>query len=471
MAFGTCRWLSGSRGIWESLTVAAEPDLVLIMLQAPRLGGGVLDYLFSLLPERAEESRSRQALVEIDDAQDAHLSEKVLARGPLLARLRSTLERTRELGHRVEGLSCFSSSPRMAELAARLGVDLIDAEPRLLAWGTKAGSRQVFRMASIRHPAGSYHADKTFADLAETLNELTTRFGRGRWMVKADQGFGSGHGNAVLDTVGLPFPLTASTMIPALRPCTAGVTAVSYAERILSAGAIVEQVIIAGRDAALRYPSALGYLRRDQDGRIQATFLGVHDQVLGRSGDYIGCRFPADRSYRVLAADAGRKVLTQLAALGVTGHVGVDFVVAVAAASASTDEIYATEINLRQTGTTHPHRMVRAVRPGEWNSSGTLTDQSGHEVCYTGTDGIISPRYAGISSTTLIKGLRLAPRVAFNPLTRYGVIPHLWPSLERCGKIGATFIAGSPAGCDALERDFVTLLDELAHQRRDSGQP
>jgi hypothetical protein len=469
MAFGVGRWLSCSRGIWESLTVGADRDLALIMLQAPRIGSGVLDYLFTLLPAHARDSQSRHALVEIDDERDMHLSEKILIRTSVLARLRSTLELAREHGHHVEGLSCYASSPRMATLADQLGADLIDAEPTLLAWGTKSGSRQIFHQTGVRHPLGSYQPDKTIAGLATTLKDLTRRFGHGRWMVKADYGFGSGHGNAIIDTTELPSPLTASTLVKALRPCAGQVSAIDYAERITPVGAITEQVIAGGRNDTLHYPSALGYLRRGQDGRVDVTFLVVHDQALGSSGDFIGCRFPASPAYRTVVAEAARKVLTQLAALGVTGHVGVDFIAMVPAVSTAPDGIYATEINLRQTGTTHPHRIVRATVPGEWNSSGSLTGRSGREVCYKGTDGIISPRYIGVSSATLIERLQLSPHIAFNPQTGHGVIPHLWPSLERYGKIGATFIADSAAECDALESDFIALLEDLVVREHHRG--
>ena len=304
MAFGLCRWLSCSRGIWESLTLGTERDLALIMLQAPRIGSDVLDYLFTLLPVHARSSQSRHALIEIDDARDLHLSEKVLARTSLLARLQSTLRLAREHGHHVEGLSCYSSSPRMAELAAQLGVDLIDADPALLIWGTKVGSRQVFRRTGIRHPSGSYQPDMTIASLTVTLNDLVRQFGHGRWMVKADYGFGSGHGNAIIDTTNLPCPLTALSLAQALRPCAEQVTGSNYVERITSVGAIVEQVVASGQNDTLHYPSALGYLRRDEDGRVGVTLLGIHDQVLGSSGDYIGCRFPARPAYRTLVVQS-----------------------------------------------------------------------------------------------------------------------------------------------------------------------
>jgi ATP-grasp domain len=464
MGFGVCRWLSCSRGIWESLTVGTQRDLALIMLQAPPIGRGVLDYLFALLPEDAQRGRARHALVEIDDMRDLHLSEKLLARTSLLARLRTTLDLARKHGHQIEGLSCYSSSPRMAELAGQLRVELIDARPALLAWGTKSGSRQVFRQTGVRHPAGSYEASTTIEELATTLNELTLRFGHGRWMVKADYGFGSGHGNAIVDTADLPVPLTAPALVRALRPCTRQVSVTRYVDQIASVGVIAEQVVAGGPDSKLQYPSALGYLRRNDDGQVGVEFLGVHDQLLGESGDYIGCRFPANPTCRALVTEAARKVLAELAAHGVTGHVGVDFVAAVSTASVAPDAIYATEVNLRQTGTTHPHRMVRALVPGHWNSSGTLTDLSGREVYYKGTDSIISPRYVGISSTALIERLQVSPLLRFNQRARRGVVPHLWPALEHCGKLGATFIAPSPAECDALEDAFTMLLEDLAHK-------
>jgi hypothetical protein len=464
MAFGVCRWLSCSRGIWESLTLGAEPDLALIMLQAPQVGRGVLDFLFTLLPERARDARSRHALVEIDDARDMHLSEKVLARASLLARLRATLELARKHGHRVEGVSCYSSSLRMGELADRLGVELIDVEPTLLTWGAKSGSRQIFHQSGVRHPSGSYKADKTIDGLVATLNNLTMQFGRRCWIVKADYGFGSGHGNAIADMTGLTALLTASSLARILRPCAERVTPADYMEQVVSVGAIAEQFVLGGPYDTVRYPSALGYLRRDQKKGVHAMLLGVHDQVLGDAGDYVGCRYPADPAYRAFVAHAARKVMDRLATLGVTGHVGVDFIAVISPISTIPAEIWATEINLRQTGTTHPHMIVRAILPGDWNSSDALTGEPGGVVCYKATDSIISSRYIGISSQALITRLRHSSDLAFDPQARRGVIPHLWPALERCGKIGATFVADSTAECDALQERFVALLEDLVRK-------
>jgi pheganomycin biosynthesis PGM1-like protein len=458
MAFGVCRWLSGARGIWESLDVGGDGELAIVMLQAPRIGDGVLDYLFRLLPPNAQASTQRHALVELDDASDSHLSEKVLGHEPLLARLRQTIGLARERGHQVEGLSCYASSQRMALLADVLGLDLIDADPTLLRWGTKSGSRQLFRRAGVPHPPGTYQPDTSIAGLASTLNALTEHGHRSRWILKADAGFGSGHGNAVVDVTS---PLTPASLARAIRPCSGQVSTDSFVDRVIPDGVIIEQLISPEPLGRMKYPSALGYLRRTQDGCVSTELLAVHEQILGAASDFDGCRFPADSRYRTLVADMASKVLRQLAALGVTGHAGIDFIVCLPARTGPI-RIHATEINLRQTGTTHPHQTVRAVVPGDWDQGETLTDRNGGQVCYTGTDGIISPRYAGISSTQLIRALHRIPGLTFNPSKGTGLVPHLWPSLERCGKVGATCVARSADECDQLKDRFVALLEQLA---------
>jgi pheganomycin biosynthesis PGM1-like protein len=467
MSLGPCRWLSCSRGIWESLALGAESDLAIVTILAPRLGTGVNDYLSGLLPPG--DHRYRHALVEIDDARDCHLSEKLLKNPEIIERLRSTVNLARQRGHQIEGLSCYSSSVRMAELADCLAVELIDAAPELLRWGTKSGSRQVFRTTGIMHPAGSYQVDVTLDGLASTLNDLTLKHGHGSWIVKADDGFGSGHGNAVIDTARLPSPLSASTVAVALEPCAAQISAVEFGRRIVGTGVVVEQLVIAGPGDSLRYPSALGYLRRVPGGGVKATLLAVHDQVLGQAGDFNGCRFPAHPGYRLQAATTAAVVLDHLAALGVTGHVGVDFIAVMGSDGRGASALYAAEINVRQTGTTHPHQAVRALVPGTWTAGGTMINAFGHDVCYAATDSIISPRYRGVSVAELIDALCQSSGIAFDPDKGIGVIPHLWSSLETCGKIGATFVAPSAAACETLERGFRAILEDLAIKQSGRG--
>lgn len=130
-----------------------------------------------------------------------------------------------------------------------------------------------------------------------------------------------------------------------------------------------------------------------------------------------------------------------------------------------TERFDALEINLRQTGTTHPNETVRALVAGEWHADGTLTHR-GSPVRYESTDGLIDPAYRIVTPDALIAALTASPDLRFDPDRARGVVPHLWTALRPFGKIGATFIGGSEQDCEALRARFVDLLTELAESCR-----
>ncbi|MFI1920405.1 hypothetical protein [Nocardia sp. NPDC020380] len=461
MAHGSGRWLSGSRAVWESLSVGARPDLVVIQLQAPPLGEHVLDFLFGCLPSRREDVRDRHALVDVADDRPMHLSEKVATDTELIERIARTIRVARRSGHVIEGLSCYASSISMARLARLWDIPLLDTCPELLVWGTKSGARQLFRAANIPHLEGSYHVSRGVDDLVQTLARLTRRLDSPAWMVKLDHGFGSGHGNSVVDTRTLGKPITAKTLAQASCPCSERTTTTEFLDLVEQYGCIVERRIEAAPGSALAWPSALAYLSRSShDAPVQVEFLGVHDQLIGSTGEFHACRYPADGRYRQQVISLSGKLFARLAQLGVTGHAGVDFI-----AEPAVGRLWAVEINLRQTGTTHPHRTARACIRGAWRADGTAAYSNGGEVHYKATDAISSPHYVGIGSAELISALQSAPTVAFDPATGTGTIPHLWSTLAPHGKIGATFFSTSIEGCDQLETAFVQLLETLATGR------
>ncbi|MFF4353988.1 hypothetical protein [Streptomyces sp. NPDC001530] len=467
MSFGVGRWLSSSRGLWESLNVASDNGLALIMLQAPPVGAGVEDYLLGVVPSStacADDRRARHALVEIDDDSDRHLSEKVLDDARLVRRLRRTLDAARRSGHTVEGLACFASSRRMAALARALGTNLLEADPQMLGWGDKSGSRQLFRSAGVSHLPGSYVADHDVASLAARLSALVRAHGPGNWVVKLDRGFGSGHGNALV-AIGTDCPAAIEReLCTTLRPMGPGVRRAHFLNWLRQEGAIVEQHVRSASAGRLRYPSALAFLSRGQDTRIRVESLGVHDQHVGVSGDFLGCRYPADRTYRDEVARQAAQVFSALAARGVVGHVGVDFIVASFGAGSVTPSLFATEINVRQTGSTHPNRTVRAVVPLARDTSGELRHRDGHDVCFRATDSVLVPSCRGLSTEELIGALRRSPRLSLNSAVERGVVPHLWPAFGRFGKVGATVIGRSADECDLLMSEFTELLESLGNR-------
>lgn len=464
MQHGVGRWLSGSRGLWESLTLGTQTDLAIIAIQAPPVGSRVVEHLFGLLGAAvARDATRRHALVELDDSRPLHLSEKLLANGAVLDRLRSTIAVARKLGHRVEGVSCYATSPRMADVAQALGVSLVDTQPEHLRWGTKSGSRGIFRQAGVPHLAGTYSPVYSQTDIIDAARSVTQGAEDGVVMVKVDHGFGSGHGNAVLTlpAVSGNGPLRAETLARVWQPCAPGISPQDFLRRVAANGAIVEKFVRPQPCQVISFPSALAYLDPSR-GPGGVSLLAIHDQVLGPAGDYVACRFPAHPAYRDSVATLSRAVLDRLARRGVSGHIGVDFIVTGTAEKPEVWDIYATEINMRQTGSTHPHRTARAVLDADWHADGTSAAHGDQPVHYKGTDSIISERYVGLPAETLITAIEAEPALAYSRGTGRGVIPHLWSALEPFGKIGATIIGSSAADCDRLEQRFVGLIERLA---------
>jgi hypothetical protein len=61
-------------------------------------------------------------------------------------------------------MSCFISSNLERTLAIQLGIPIFASDPALNYWGTKAGSREAFKLAGIQFPDGT--------ELFQSPNEL-----------------------------------------------------------------------------------------------------------------------------------------------------------------------------------------------------------------------------------------------------------------------------------------------------------
>ena len=150
----------------------------------------------------------------------------------------------------------------------------------------------------------------------------------------------------------------------------------SICAKIREMGAIVEEFI---EGAVKRSPSV--QYRIDPLGQIEV--ISTHDQVLGgRSNQvFLGCRFPADVSYRLAIQEEGLKVARLLRDRGVLGRFGIDFL---SVWDGSGWRHRAIEINLRKGGTTHPFMMLQFLTDGRYDSaSGEFHAPSGASCCYT----------------------------------------------------------------------------------------
>jgi hypothetical protein len=193
--------------------------------------------------------------------------------------------------------------------------------------------------------------------------------------------------------------------------------------------------------------------------------VSTHDQILGGPDDqvYQGCKFPANSSHRKYIQDAGSKIAGALAAKGVMGSFGVDFVVAPDPNNPHHLDIYLSEINLRMGGTTHPFLMARLVTQGRYDQESGELLVDGKAKCYVATDNLKSDSYVGLEPEEVIAAFDRAG-LGFDRQTNVGVTLHLLGPLKKHGKLGVVCIADSHEEADELYAGVITELDALGAQ-------
>jgi hypothetical protein len=201
-----------------------------------------------------------------------------------------------------------------------------------------------------------------------------------------------------------------------------------YGAKIREMGAIVEEFV---EGAVKRSPSV--QYRIDPLGQIEV--ISTHDQLLGgRSNQvFLGCRFPADVSYRLNIQEEGLKAARILRDRGVLGRFGIDFL---SVWDSSGWRHRAIEINLRKGGTTHPFMMLQFLTDGRYDSaSGEFRTPSGASCCYFASDNLEAPVYRGLTPADLLD-IVVVNGLHFNGATQQGVVFHLIGALSEYGKLG-----------------------------------
>jgi len=224
----------------------------------------------------------------------------------------------------------------------------------------------------------------------------------------------------------------------------------SYSAKVESGGAVVEELV---RVPGVVSPSV--QCRITPGGAVEV--ISNHDQILGGLHDqvYLGCRFPARADYRLDIQERARRVGEVLAADGVIGAFGIDFVLI-----PSDDggwDINLSEINLRMGGTTHPFWMARLVTGGTYDPSTGELVAGGRAKCYVASDNLKSASLVGRTPADVIDAVDRSG-FAFDPARGTGATLHLLGAVPKFGKMGVTCIADSPGEADALYEDVSSLL-------------
>ncbi|MCG9889459.1 MAG: peptide ligase PGM1-related protein [Thermosynechococcaceae cyanobacterium MS004] len=435
-----------------------NPRTRLIYVTSQPLPPIVIDYYLQLLPGIPfSHARDRLLLVPIHDQSLKPLSQKILERPRLMERIRNSLRPDHAY------MVCFNSTPLERELSVQLDIPLMAADPELLYWGTKSGSRQIFAECGIPHPDGS-DLVKTVDDLAQEAALLWSRQPQlQRMVVKLNEGF-SGEGNGILGLTSLApklgdSPSVAERMnllqahLPSLVFESATETWAHYAARIPILGAIVEAYI---EGKPKHSPSFQGAVLPSR----QVEALSTHDQILGGPNHqiYLGCRFPAQEGYRLQLQELGLKVGQNLAEKGVLERFGVDFV-AVQTQDGATWEVQAIEINLRKGGTTHPFMTLKLLTNGHYDTAtGLFSGQKGTPKYYVASDNLQKGAYHGLLPNDLMD-IIAEHHLHFNSGNETGTVFHLMGCLSEFGKVGLTSIGNSPEEADQIYRHVAEVLD------------
>lgn len=424
-----------------------RPGLRMVYLTSLPVDEAIVEYYLRALPDPGD-ARHRLALLALDDPSPLPLTEKLLHRPDIAEQIRSLVA-----AHQPGSVLPFNITPAEYALAEAWGLPIVGPHPELVALGSKTGSRRVAGRAGVPVLHG-HEALFSVEEVEEAIGGIVgARPEADGVVIKLNHGF-SGQGNALIDLAGLTSPLhTTPTTF-----CATEESWPAYAAKIAEGGAIVEELV---RAEGLVSPSA--QVRIAPGGAFEV--ISTHDQVLGGPSNqvYLGCRFPADARYRLAIQEAATAVAEVLAADGVIGSFGVDFLV-VPGAAGRPDRVVLSEINLRMGGTSHPYWTTRLLTGSAYDPATGELSAGGRATTYVATDNMKSRHLVGRSPADVIAAVDRAG-LAFDRSTGTGVALHLLGAVPEFGKMGATCIAPSLADADALATELAALLTEPRRER------
>lgn len=433
------------------LLLLRMPATHVVYVTSEPVAPAIVDYYLRLVPDVAlADARSRLTMLACNDASIGSLTEKLPARPAMLAQIAALVD-----DPAAAHLTCFNATPLERTLAVRLGLPLYGCDPALGHLGTKSGSRDVFRQADVRTPAGYEHL-RGDDDMIRALVDLKREHpSLRRAVIKLEEGF-SGEGNATFSYEGAPTGASLTRWVRDELPSRARCVAADerwaeYRAEFARMGGIVEAFV---DGAEKRSPSV--QCRIDPLGATQ--IISTHDQVLGGGTGqiYLGCTFPAESTCCEGLHDAARRVTAVLAADGVVARFSIDFV------SIRVENAWvhsAIEINLRKGSTTHPYLTLQLLTNGAYDeTTGRYLTTAGRPCFYVASDNLCSMAYVALTPDAILSAAERAG-LLFDSATESGVVFHLLGALSEFGKVRAVCIAPTRKRAQELLQDVVALLD------------
>jgi hypothetical protein len=417
------------------LLLLRMPCTHLVYLTSMPVDPVIIDYYLHLLPGITRyHALGRLTMLSCYDTSPRSLTEKILERPRLLARIRDSIPP----GYQAH-LACFNVTPMERTLAVSLGMPVYGCDPDIFSNGNKSNGRKLFREVGLDVPPGTEDL-RSVSEIVRALVELRTADpSLKRAVLKLNEGF-SGEGNAIFrfEGIGTSDVLSESIreqILTRLRPVANGLTCQGFLEKFHDMGGIVEAFLEGERVAS---PSV--QCRIDPLGEVNV--ISTHDQEMGGESDqvYLGAYFPADSAYAAGLGVSGLKVAEALRQRGVIGRFGVDFMLV---RSAEGWKQYAIEINLRKGGTTHPFISLQYLTDGTYDHRrGIYQTANGQPRYYYSTDNLVSRRYVGITPPDLID-IAMVHGLHYDGTSQEGVMFHLIGALSQFGKLGVVCIGNT----------------------------
>src|SRR5437588_8166255 len=375
------------------------------------------------------------------------LTYKLLARPRLLDRIRSLIADPNR-AHLVP----FLTSEAERDLAVALGIPMYGADPAHLHFGTKSGSRRLFREEGVSHPDGSEDLH-SLGDLVEGIRELRARRPDiASAIAKHDEGV-TGEGNASIDLRNATDD-DIEDRVRSMRFESSTTAFDEYMAKLAREGGIVEERV---DGEEIRSPSV--QMRVTPLGELE--ILSTHDQLLGgpTGQAFLGAVFPAEPAYATAITRESAKVGRRLAQEGVLGRFAIDFVVT---RSRGEWEAYALEINLRKGGTTHPFLTLQFLTDGRYDPDrAEFTAPDGRTKCFVASDHVQSERYRGLVPRDLFD-IAVRHGLHFDRSRQTGVVFHMLASIGSAGRFGLTAVADTPDEARDLYDRTIEILEEEA---------
>jgi len=467
---------------------------------------------------------SRLHLLTAHDESFTPLSKKILGRPLLISRIREIMalatEKDDNGGYvpQTAGLSVFTGSASAEQLAKNLGLRMLESSSMHMHWGTKHGCRELFKSCGLPLPPGTPDlllGDDdllTTGDTSKPIDDWTEhrRYIRSprtlaiglarqimiagvrprKWMVKLNQSFG-GKGNAHLDLQKLQckaydyaggdlysqieamandieqeFPFMSFEDVTVTWYETAN--QLGYKNQMSRLGVIAE-AFLETQGQTSTSPSVQGLVEPNGIAGNKVKILSTHEQLLNGQV-YIGCKNPAYHEYRTEMLLMGHKIGEELASYGVVGHFSVDFLAlkntSIRSSGCAAWSLYAIEINLRQSGTTHPYSIMAALTGGSIGCDGIFRACNGESRYYI-SKNITNPKLMGLNESALLDVLQSsanenAKKVNWNPEKMTGSVFFALRFLKSHGKVGFLSIEKSEEEADSLYENTVEFLLSIA---------